>query len=105
MGSTKGCSLSPNMFSRLKNASATSSLLGQGMLNFICYGLNDKLKQAWLQVRILPDQVIPISFDVYLLVTEMQWDVLTHKCDSSDHSGTTANGDSYYPPLHRQIHL
>jgi len=23
----------------------------QGLLNFICYGLNDKLKQAWLQVR------------------------------------------------------
>jgi len=21
----------------------------QGLLNFICYGLNDKLKQAWLQ--------------------------------------------------------
>lgn len=25
--------------------------LGQGLLNFICYGLNDKLKQAWLQVN------------------------------------------------------
>ncbi|CAM9141205.1 unnamed protein product [Scytosiphon promiscuus] len=26
-----------------------TSRLQQGMLNFICYGLNDKLKQAWLQ--------------------------------------------------------
>lgn len=26
-------------------------LFGQGLLNFICYGLNDKLKQAWLQVK------------------------------------------------------
>lgn len=37
----------------------------QGLLNFICYGLNDQLKQAWLQVRI--QQLSPPIVNLYLL--------------------------------------
>lgn len=50
---TTSSSLSNMSSSQLECASATAFSREQGMLNFICYGLNDKLKQAWLQVRIL----------------------------------------------------
>lgn len=33
----------------------------QGLLNFLWYGLNDSLKQAWLQVGLVGDNVSRIT--------------------------------------------
>lgn len=36
----------------------------QGLLNFLWYGLNDNLKQAWLQVRLVRGNVSRITMNV-----------------------------------------
>lgn len=43
------------------------TLLVQGLLNFLWYGLNDSLKQAWLQVRCLTASYGPVVLSKVVL--------------------------------------